>query len=105
MSNGASLVLRLVAVLMVGLQNAPARADTPPPEAVETCTLEKQQHAGEECLMCSAWTGDPAKCQKRLGSRGYQRRCRGDGASVWSEVWCHPIGASSQATPTPAAAH
>jgi hypothetical protein len=84
----ASSVVRLAAVVIVFLLYAPARAETPP-DHVETCTLEKRQQPGEECIMCGAWDGDAAKCQKRLGPRGYERRCRGDGASVWSEVWCH----------------
>src|ERR1041384_378988 len=80
--------LGLAALLIAALQYAPARAETPTPDHVETCTLEKRRQPGEECLMCGAWSGDSAKCQKRLGSRGYERRCRGDGESVWSEVWC-----------------
>jgi hypothetical protein len=93
---------RLAVLLIVCLQHARAVADMPPPaESVETCTLEKQQQSGEECLMCGASDGDPAKCQKRLAPRGYQRRCRGSGESAWLEAWCRSRSPGAQATPTP----
>ena len=100
-----SRVARLAALLIVCVQHAPAVADTPPPqESVETCTLEKQQQSGEECLMCGASVGDPAKCLKRLAQRGYQRRCRGSGEPVWLEMWCRPLSAGGHATPAPGVA-
>ena len=96
---------RLAVLLVVCLGYAPVAADEPPaPEPVENCTLEKQKRSGEECLMCGASHGDPAKCLKRLAQRGYRRRCRGDGDSVWLEAWCRPLGGAAEQTATPAAA-
>jgi len=96
------LLARLVSVaaaVMIILHQAPARAvETSVPDQPETCTIEKRQRAGEQCIACGAWDGDAAKCQKRLSSRGYERRCRGAGASRWSEIWCRPVG--GRATPT-----
>jgi hypothetical protein len=109
---GRGRVLRLavgravrLAVLFAVCMSAPAMAEEPlGPEAVETCTLEKQRRPGEECLMCGAASGDPAKCQKRLSPRGYQRRCRGNGDSVWMEAWCRPLAGDAAPTPTPRSA-
>jgi hypothetical protein len=103
-----SRILRLAAgvavLLAICLRYVPAAAEEPPPpESVETCTLEKQQRSGEECLMCGASDGDPAKCLKRLAHRGYQRRCPGSGESAWLELWCRPLGSGGQATPIPGA--
>lgn len=96
----------LVALLIPWLWLSPAMADMPPPaEPVETCTLEKQQPAGEECIMCGVSESDPAKCLKRLAQRGYQRRCRASGAPMWLEMWCRPGGAGARATPTPRASN
>ena len=78
---GALLLLAVLACTV-------AHADVTPPDAVDTCTLDAQKHPGEECLMCTAWQGDSAKCLKRLSSKGYEQRCRGAGTATWSEVWC-----------------
>jgi hypothetical protein len=72
---------------------------TPAPEPAATCTIEAQQRAGEECLMCGVMQGDPAKCLKRLASRGYTRRCRGEGTAQWLELWCRPAQAGGSALP------
>lgn len=66
---------------------------TPAPASGEACTIEAQQHPGEECLMCGAMQGDPAKCLKRLASKGYTRRCRAEGTVQWLELWCRPAQA------------
>lgn len=78
-----------------------ARADVPPePGYVETCTVENQQGAGEECLVCGdAYHGDVDACKKHEAT-GHSRRCKTRGASVWSEVWCKP-GAKQDAATTP----
>lgn len=67
-----------------------ARADLPPPPGyVESCTVEKQQGAGESCLACGdAYHGDVDACQRQHAGDGFARRCRTSGASVWTEVWC-----------------
>jgi len=89
---GVSVVHRPVRIgtllLFTVLACTAANADVTPPDAVDTCTLDAQKRPGEECLMCTAWQGDSAKCLKRLSSKGYDRRCRGAGTSTWSEVWC-----------------
>ena len=72
---------------------------TPAPESAASCTIEAQQHAGEECLMCGVMQGDPAKCLKRLAGRGYTRRCRGEGTAQWLELWCRAVQAGGGAPP------
>jgi hypothetical protein len=89
--------LLLLAVLGCGV----AHADATAPDAGETCTLDAQKHPGEECLVCTAWQGDSAKCLKRLSSKGYERRCRGAGTSTWSEVWCRAGRSGGEAKPSP----
>jgi hypothetical protein len=43
----------------------PVYADlAPAPGYVESCTLNKQQRANEECTMCSAWFGSREACTK-----------------------------------------
>jgi hypothetical protein len=99
--NGHSAFLFAALVFMrVFAAVSPAFGEpTPSADSAESCTLDKQRQVGEECLVCTAWSGDSAKCQKRLSPRGYQRRCRGGGDATWSEVWCHPAGAAGRATP------
>ncbi len=77
----------VLALLVVFATAAVSAAETAPP-AAETCTLGAQQRQGEDCLVCSGWDGDSAKCLKRLSSQGYRQRCRSAGTSTWSEVWC-----------------
>ena len=91
-----------------------ARADVPPPPGyVESCTVEKQQGAGETCLSCGdAYHGDRDACDRQHAGNGYSRRCRTSGASVWTEVWCKagaggpkpaPVGpVETKTEPTPA---
>jgi hypothetical protein len=94
---------RLASGAVLALAALLARADlvsadpTPAPDSAATCTIEAQQHAGEECLMCGVMQGDPAKCLKRLASRGYSRRCRGEGTVQWLELWCRPAQAGGGA--------
>jgi len=94
-SLASSAVVALAALLTCATS---VTADpTPSPEPVGSCTIESQQHAGEECIMCGVMQGDPAKCLKRLASRGYTRRCRGEGTAQWLELWCRraPAGGGS----------
>jgi hypothetical protein len=72
---------------------------TPAPEPSAACTIEAQQQVGEECLMCGVMQGDPAKCLKRLASRGYSRRCRGEGTVQWMELWCRAAPAAGRTPP------
>jgi hypothetical protein len=99
--NDTSLrAIAALAVLLVGgPMRLPARGDEAPTDAPETCTLEKQQKPGEECLMCGVSQSDPAKCLKILSQKGYQRRCRASGSPVWLEAWCRPRGGEAQKKP------
>jgi hypothetical protein len=63
----------------------------PPPPG--ECAVSAQQRPGEQCQECAASYEAPDKCQNELGSRGFAKRCRGPGASVWHEVWCSGGGA------------
>ena len=66
-----------------------AHADVPPPAGyVEQCTLEKQKKAGEDCQTSRPWHGDPDKGDLEWGAKGYKQRCRTNGASAWTEIWC-----------------
>lgn len=78
-----------------------ARADLPPPPGyVESCTVEKQQGPGDECLVCGdAYHGDVDACERKHAATGHTRRCRTSGASVWQEVWCKG-GAKTDPAPT-----
>lgn len=79
----------LLLVLVLATIPSNAEADVaPPPNYVESCTVDRVQGSGEVCESCSAWHGEVDACDKSLGSHGYVRRCRSRGASAWSEVWC-----------------
>ena len=91
-----------LAALALTALASPALADIPPPPGyVEQCTVDKQREAGEECVSCSTYHGEPDKCEKAYGEAGYTRRCRTRGASVWSEVWCRKIGTGKPVGPIP----
>ncbi|MBK7584045.1 MAG: hypothetical protein IPI67_28090 [Myxococcales bacterium] len=76
-----------LAVAALGLSAGSARADLPAP-GPETCSLEKQQKPGEDCVSCSASFEDTEACKTKHSASGYSQRCRSSGASVWTEVWC-----------------
>jgi hypothetical protein len=80
-----------------------AMADVaPPPNYVERCSIDKVQQSAEHCESCRAWHGDPEACSKSLGAQGYQHRCRTNGASAWSEIWCKSATGTTQfAQPPP----
>lgn len=87
----------LITLLLLAIPSA-ARADLPPPEGyVESCTAEKQCKADEEASSCGANHTDREKCKKLHASDGYVYRCKTNGASVWTEIWCRPK--SKAATP------
>ncbi len=80
--------LALLALLCLPVR---ASADLPPPpDYVESCTIEKQCKAGEEGITCGANHMARDKCQKAYAKDGYVERCKTHGASVWTEVWCRP---------------
>lgn len=77
----------------------------PPPDYVETCTVENQQAEGRTCEACAdAYHGDVEACAKKFEGKGLTRACRTAGASVWTEVWCDgPANpAQGQTEPPPA---
>ena len=101
MLSGRALLQCAAAVLaaFVAWAEVVSADPTPAPGSTAVCTIEAQQRAGEECLMCGVMQGDPAKCLKRLASRGYTRRCRGEGTAQWLELWCRAAPGGGGATP------
>jgi hypothetical protein len=90
---------KLAGLALLATAAAPlaTRADVPPPPGyVETCTLEKQQKAGEECQSVQPYFRDRYKGQRELGSKGFTLRCKSSGASVWKEIWCKAKDATPQ---------
>ena len=82
---------RLLLSLAVALLPAVAAADLPPPpNYVESCTVEKQCTRDEEGTACSANFRERDKCSKALAADGWVHKCKTRGASVWTEVWCRP---------------
>jgi hypothetical protein len=78
------------------------RADVaPPPDYKESCTLRAYLGRGEDCEECRAWHGDVAACERTLGPRGMERRCRTRGASSWNEIWCVSRAAPHPPPPPP----
>lgn len=86
MRRGVTSILALALLVM----SSAADADVvPPPDFVESCTLNKVQQAGEQCVVCrDAYHAEPNACRDRLAGEGYLSRCRTAGASVWTEIWC-----------------
>lgn len=75
----------VVATLFANVSRA--RADEPPPKGyVEPCTLEIQCAAGR---VCSATVGkiDP-RCAKEASAAGMRERCRTQGATHSSAIFC-----------------
>ncbi len=95
-------VLRLVAVpfaASVALLASSARADlAPPPNYVESCTIENAPK-DQECHRCGAFFGNRTWCSDELASYGFSQQCRTRGASVWGEIWCRPKAATNKAVP------
>jgi hypothetical protein len=78
----------------------PGYADVAPPSSfVETCTLEKQAHSGEECHACRAYFGNGKHCSESLSAYGFAERCRSHAASAWSEIWCRAASPSAPKVP------
>jgi hypothetical protein len=97
-------VLAVLGSIGVAAGGAIARADiAPPPDYVESCTLEKTCPAGEECVLCPAdyrdYSSTPV-CEKNLESLSYVKKCKSYGASFWKEVWCRPATGSMDASVT-----
>lgn len=88
-----------IPVLALTLSATTAHADVPPPEDyVETCTVERQQTAGSECVECLVTYQDFDACKKTYEPQGYERRCQTHGASVYTEVFCREATAPEPGT-------
>lgn len=85
------LVLSLAVALSL-LASAAAADVPPPPGYVEQCTPARQQLPGTECVGCASYFGSVNKCPELLGGAGFTKACQSSGASVWTEVWCRPVG-------------
>ncbi len=91
----------LVGLAMFLSDTTRARADIPPPsDYVESCTVAKQQTGGTECVACNAWHGERDKCEKSVGTKGYEHVCKSWGASAWDEVWCKTGAAKPEVVPS-----
>lgn len=90
-----ALGLALAALLASSLAGADL---APGPGYVESCTLDKQQKSGEECVKCAASFEDAEACQTKHESSGMQQRCKTAGASVWTEIWCRAKAAPAAAS-------
>lgn len=89
----------LWALLLAGWAGV-AHADVPPPDGyVEQCTLERQKKAGEDCQTSRPWHGDHDKGKLEWGTKGYTLRCRTNGASVWTEIWCKTLEPAKPSEP------
>ncbi len=59
----------------------------PPPDYVEECTVAIQCREGEQGRECRASYNARDTCDLLL-DEGWERRCKTNGRSVWSEVFC-----------------
>lgn len=99
---------------LIILVPALAGADVPPPAGyVEQCSIQKQQKAGEFCVLRRAWHGDywgckadkvnlprdekvcgnydkgtRQQCCKGWLAAGWRKRCKTRGASAFGMLWC-----------------
>ena len=88
-------------VLLLGAASI-AYADVPPPPGyVEQCSIVKQKKDGEDCQTSRPYYGDRNRGQREWGTKGYTRRCRTNGASVWMEIWCKTADAPPPAAKPP----
>lgn len=91
--------LALLAAAFATTLAAAASADIAVPGRVETCTMDKQARADQECYPCSAFHGNHTHCTDSLSGYGFAEVCRTGGASVWSEIWCRPKSPSAPVVP------
>lgn len=88
------------AAICTSLFASSAIADLPPPPGyVETCTVAKQQKAGDECHECRAYHGNADHCSDSLKEYAFSQRCRARGASTWAEVWCRGSSPTAKKVP------
>lgn len=84
--------MRACAVMLTASASAlasQAAVDVAPPHGyVEPCTVSFVADNTVECEECSPSHDNPRRCDEKLGSLGYERKCRTIGHSAPSEVWC-----------------
>lgn len=83
-------VVSVALALVVGAGMGDARAQPGEPHGfVEPCTVGNVQEMDTDCELCAVSHAAPNACQERLGTKGYQKKCRTHGTeSGWGEVWC-----------------
>jgi len=87
--------------LSLWLGSGSARADLAPDPGEPECSVAAAQAEGKtDCTECSAWHGEPDKCNS-MATQGYTQSCRSSGASVWHEVWCKGQAAAPPAEAKP----
>jgi hypothetical protein len=81
----------MACVLFVLSWAALATADVAP-EQVERdpCSQVLVQQPGERCLECPGGIYYGSRCADDLAPLGLSERCRTQGETTWSEVWCYP---------------
>jgi hypothetical protein len=81
-----------IAAVLVASAAAAARGDALPTDAATgECTVAAQDSAGVTCQTCDATSATPGACATRYTGTTFAYRCRGAGASAWTEVWCDGI--------------
>lgn len=75
-------------VATLGVAGSALADVAPPPDYVETCTVDQQQGDGETCVSCEVSFEDFEACINTYEPQGYELRCKTAGASVYSEVFC-----------------
>lgn len=89
--------MMLLLCVLLWFPTAQALADVaPPPDYVETCTVDKQQKDGLTCKECSTGRETSDKCKNEWGAKGYTKACKALGATVWKEIWCKSDGSSKE---------
>ena len=85
----------LIALVLTALADIP-----PPPDYIETCTID-QQCGGRPGVACGdAYHGDRDACERQYASQGYSKACQTAGASTWTEVWCQSTTVVDPGEPT-----
>jgi hypothetical protein len=63
--------------------------DLEPHGFIEPCTVANHQQMDTQCELCAVSPAEPQPCLERLGSRGFEKKCRTRGdARGFAEVWC-----------------
>lgn len=86
-----SLLNRLRALRRVLLSTAVAVAFIACNDRKRTCSVAEVKRAGEVCKACHySMAADMQSCAMRMEGTGLALRCKSDGETSWTEVWCGP---------------